>query len=86
MMKQIMELREKEVLLVHSSSPRADSDDELDEGTGGLVAITKTTKTSLEAAFSKMMSNSCHRKQILQKYGFHTVTKSAALIWIGYIV
>ena len=61
MMKQMTALQEKVEAMQSSrnevSNSRNESDDEKEDGNGGLVQLMETTKTFLEAAFSDMMTN-----------------------------
>ena len=67
MMKQMTTLQEK-VDAIQKNSPTSesegDSNDEMKVGTDGLVELTETTKTFLEAAFTATMSNKDCKKRI----------------------
>ena len=72
MMKQATRLNEKvDTIEKRSEDPtrsRGDSEEETEEDSGGLVQLTKTTKTFLEAAFSWTLSN-VDRKKGVDKVG-----------------
>ena len=66
MMKQMTALQEKVEAMQSSrnevSNSRNESDDEKEDGDGGLVQLTETTKTFLEAAFLGTMTNADRKK------------------------
>ena len=67
MMKQMTTLQEKVVAIQKNpptSESEGDSDDEMEVGTDGLVELTETTKTFLEAAFTATMSNEDCKKRV----------------------
>ena len=68
MMKQMTVLQEKAEAIQSSrnevSNSRNESDDEKEDGDGGLVQLTETTKTFLEATFSSMMTNADRKKRV----------------------
>ena len=68
-MKQMMALQEKVDAIQSSrnevSNSRHESDDEKEDGDGGLAKVMETTKTAfLEAAFLGTMTNVDHKKQV----------------------
>ena len=68
MMKQMTALQEKVEAMQSSrnevSNSINESDDEKEDGDGGLVQLTETTKTFLEAAFSGTMTNTDRKKRV----------------------
>ena len=68
MMKQMTALQEKVEAMQSSrnevSNSRNESDDEKEDSDGGLVQLTETTKTFLEAAFSGTMTNADRKKRV----------------------
>ena len=67
MMKQMTMLQQK-VDVIQKNPPtsesKVDSDDEMEIGTDGLVELSETTKTFLEAAFTAIMSNEDCKKRV----------------------
>ena len=67
MMKQMSVLQEKVDTIQKNPptlEPRPNSDDEMEATSGGLMQLTETTKTFLEAAFSTTMLNENRRKRV----------------------